>query len=184
MAATLTFPKVDRTSFNFSWKFCVTFTISSSSASLNFTIEAAMNFIFPAHKFMLNLCECQKGKMQKLEIFGFFQAFTKFITSQASWFLSLQSGLILSEMFWFFQVSTNSCTSQKASWFPCLQLGLLLPQMFWFFQASTKSFTSQKASQYLCLQFGLLLNCFDYSESLQNPLHLKMPRGFFFSSFI
>jgi hypothetical protein len=65
-----------------------------------------------------------------------------------------------------------------------LQLGLLLPQMFWFFQASTKSFTSQKASQYLCLQFGLLLNCFDYSESLQNPLHLKMPRGFFFSSFI
>ncbi len=67
MAATLTFPKVDRTSFNFSWKFCVTFTISSFSASLNFTIEAAINFIFPAHKFMLNLCECKKGKCKSLK---------------------------------------------------------------------------------------------------------------------
>jgi hypothetical protein len=26
-----------------------------------------MNFIFPAYKFMLNLCECEKGKCKSLK---------------------------------------------------------------------------------------------------------------------
>lgn len=131
--------------------------------------------------------------------------------SQASWFLSLQFGLILSEMFWFFQAQTPAhlrkpLVSMFAAWFTPSSNVLILPSfhkilyisesliihMFavWFdswivFQESTKSITSQNASWFLFLKFHLTPELFWFFQTYnKHPLHLRKPHNLFVHSLV